>query len=234
MAVAVIFALFLWAQGVIVQTEEYHHFVDTRVFFGINNFFDSISNIFFLFTGILGLYCVFKNREINSLSWAIFFISIILVSIGSFYYHVNPNSQTLIWDRLPMAIGFMALFNALLSEYIWRKADHYFIFPFVLLGISSVLYWNVFGDLRFYYFIQGAPLLMIPFILLLFSSRYTHRYLLLGGTGFYLLAKVAELYDVEIFYFFNGMFISGHTLKHLLAALGIFTIFLMLKIRKLL
>ena len=47
-----------------------------------------------------------------------------------------------------------------------------------------------------------------------------------------MLAKIAELYDREIFILTQRSF-SGHSLKHLLAALGCYALVVMLKKRKL-
>ena len=36
----------------------------------------------------------------------VLFLGILLTGFGSAYYHLEPNDQTLFWDRLPMAISF--------------------------------------------------------------------------------------------------------------------------------
>jgi hypothetical protein len=42
-------------------------------------------------------------------AWLLLFAGVSLVSLGSAYCHWNPNDQTLVWDRVPMTIGFMGL-----------------------------------------------------------------------------------------------------------------------------
>ena len=106
----------------ISQDLTYHAFADNRSMLGINNFFDVASNVPFLFVGILGLYTIYQSWGISSSwSWLFLFLSVFLVAFGSSYYHLNPENQTLTWDRLPMAIGFMALFVIALSDYINNK-----------------------------------------------------------------------------------------------------------------
>ncbi|HNG60439.1 MAG TPA: hypothetical protein PKZ52_11485, partial [Cellvibrionaceae bacterium] len=76
------------------------------------------------------------------------------------------------------------------------------------------------GDLQAYLLVQFLPMLIIPLILLLFPvnhSRPSAYWLLLVC---YLLAKVCEHFDTVIYEL--GLGLSGHTLKHLIAAAGIF------------
>ncbi len=165
-------------------------------------------------------------------AWIVLFAGVTLVSVGSACYHLYPNNQTLVWDRLPMTIGFMGLFVALLGEYISERLG-VFLVPAILLGLSSVLYWHWSDDLRFYIWVQLIPLLTIPFVMILYRAGYSHQWLLLLALGWYALAKISEVADGEIFRLSQGI-VSGHTIKHLLSALGCLSIFLMLQRRKLL
>jgi hypothetical protein len=154
-----------------------------------------------------------------------------LVFLGSGYYHATPNDDTLVWDRLPMTIAFMGLFAALAGEHLGMQYERPVLIPALVIGVASVFWWCYTDDLRVYVWVQGAPLLAIPFILAMFPSRYTHRIYLLYGLGFYALAKVAEFYDRETFAVTVNL-ISGHSLKHLLAALAPLFLFLMLRRRR--
>lgn len=216
------------------QNPEYHNFADRRAFFGISNFFDVASNLAFLVIGIIGLKICFTN-DLGKLraAWIILFAGITLVSAGSAYYHLNPNNQTLVWDRLPMTIGFMGLFSALLGEYIDGRLGKFLLLPTMFLGFSSVIYWHLFDDLRFYIWVQIIPLLTIPVVMILYRSKYSHQSLLLAALGLYALAKLSELGDVLIFNASQNI-ASGHTIKHLLSAAGCLAIVLMLRKRKLL
>ena len=73
------------------------------------------------------------------------------------------------------------------------------------------------GDLRLYAVVQFLPMMLIPVILLTYkpaigSSKYFWFMML-----FYVLAKVAEQLDGIIFS--AGGLISGHSIKHLFAAM---------------
>jgi hypothetical protein len=213
------------------QDPSYHEFSDGRAFFGVPNFLNVISNLPFLFIGIAGVMVCLKNRPGGvRRAWIVLFMGVALVSVGSSVYHWMPGNATLVWDRLPMTVGFMGLFVALLGEYVSDKLEK-LLAPAVLLGVGSVLYWYWSDDLRFYVWIQLIPLLTIPVVTALFRAKYSHQWLLPVALGWYALAKVCEIYDREAFLFTGGV-ISGHSLKHLLAAIGCLAILWMLIRRK--
>ncbi|MEW8139647.1 MAG: ceramidase domain-containing protein [Candidatus Thiodiazotropha endolucinida] len=216
----------------IPQDVSYHHFIDTGRFLGIPNFFDVISNLAFLFVGAVGIaFCLKNHTGPGHSAWLVLFAGVSLVSIGSIYYHWSPSNETLVWDRLPMSVGFMGLLTALLSEYVDRRLSCLLI-PLIIVGIGSVLYGYFFEDLRLYVWVQFIPLLTLPFFMTLFNSRFTHQGLLLSALVLYALAKGAEAHDVAVFQT-TGEAVSGHTVKHLLAASSCYIILIMLQRRKL-
>ena len=158
-----------------------------------------------------------------------FFLSIVGVAFGSGYYHLWPSNQTLFWDRLPIGVGFMGFFVGMLSDLVDQRLSR-LLWPMVAIGIVSVVVWIVFEDLRLYAWVQFMPLLCLPFLATLFKSRFSHQWMLLVAFGWYAVAKVAEVFDHAVFELTLGL-MSGHTLKHLLAAVGCFCILLMLKLR---
>lgn len=223
--------LFFFSKPVMTQNADYHEFIDTRSFLGVPNTFDVMSNVFFLVAGLLGVLEILKqNSLLTKKSWFWFFLSIVLVAPGSAYYHWAPDNHTLMWDRLPMSMGFMALYVILLAEHIHAKFQE-FLIPALVIGISSVLVWVITTDLRFYFWIQFSSFITIPIILILFPSRFTHKYWYFISLFLYGLAKWTEVKDKEIFYATHEM-ISGHSLKHILAAVGLMGLWWMVKIRK--
>ncbi len=230
--ITLISLVYIFSRPVIIQDLAYHNFVDIRELGGIPNFSDVISNIFFFIFGVMGLIATIKNKElITKKSWIVFFTGVILVAPGSAYYHWAPDNHTLVWDRLPMTIGFMALYVALLAEHINLKLEKLLI-PLCLLGFFSVFWWDYSQDLRLYYWVQMAPIISIPVVLLLFPSRYTGKLWFLVVLGLYLAAKIVEHRDPQVYELTHSL-MSGHTLKHILAALGIFFLWKMIKTRKL-
>ena len=222
----------LLIHGPIPQALSYHGFADRRVIWHISNFFDVLSNLAFVLVGLLGLYKTSGNNTIdmvseNRVSYKVFFIGVALVGVGSGYYHLSPNNVTLIWDRIPMTIAFMALTSVIIGEFTSIRWGSKLLIPLVLFGVLSVLYWHWtesagHGDLRPYILVQFLPMLLIPVILVCFKSVFTgvsSYWLLLAA---YVLAKIFEHFDREI-YAATG-FVSGHTLKHVVAAIGVYVL----------
>ena len=214
------------------QDPAYHALADTRALFGIPNFFNVTSNAAFLIVGIAGLRWCFVNKGRGaSASWTLFFFGIALIAAGSAYYHLAPGDGTLVWDRLPMTVAFMGCFVAIVSEHLDAGLERKLLVPAVVLGIASVVWWKYTDDLRLYAWVQLAPLLAVLYLMTAFPGRYSHRAYLIGGTAIYAAAKVCEFQDGAIFEMTSGI-VSGHTLKHVAAALGAYFVYLMLRGRE--
>ncbi len=223
-------AIYIIQRGVILQDQAYHNFADQRLIWNIPNFMDTMTNLPFIILGGIGLIYTLKKPEKESrFSWLTFFIGLVLVGFGSGYYHLEPNDATLVWDRLPMTIGFMGIFSAIVSEHVEFKFEKYFLIPLLIIGIISVYVWVWTQDLRLYYYVQLAPMLIVPCMFFFFKSHYTHSTFYLGALFFYLAAKIVEHIDPPIY---NAIGISGHSLKHIFAALVPYIAYEMLKRRK--
>ncbi|XP_042022485.1 uncharacterized protein LOC121769794 isoform X2 [Salvia splendens] len=194
------------------------------LFRGIPNFLNVVSNFPFLVVGVIGLVlCYYGNYFKLSLpgelfGWTFFFAGVAAVAFGSSYYHLQPNDARLVWDRLPMTVAFTSIIAIFIIERVDARKGTFSIIPLTLAGIVSILYWRFFDDLRPYAVIQFVPCIAIPVMAILLPPMYTHSTYWLWAAGFYILAKIEEAADVPIY---NVTFhiMSGHTLKHLCAAL---------------
>ncbi len=212
----------------IAQPAGYHEFADQRMFFGVANFCNVLSNLPFLLIGLCGIYELALGKPegvIASLRPAYYclFIGVALVALGSGYYHLAPSNDALTYDRLPMTIAFMAFFAIVVGEHIDPRIGLRLLLPLLLLGATSVLYWHFseragHGDLRMYVIVQFLPLLLVPLILVLYPSRLSEVWLLWALLGAYVVSKLLEKADDIVFGW--GHVISGHTLKHLSAGLA--------------
>ena len=209
----------------IPQNQNYHDFADQWTFLGIPNFWNVVSNFPFVVIGAAGMWQSRRNPAI-----AILFLGILLTGFGSAYYHLDPDDRSLFWDRLPMAISFMAILAIAIEERVDAKAGSILLWPLVAVGIFSLLLWRWTGDLRLYGWVQFFPCLAVPLLFLLFRPKYTGTSYWLVAAALYALAKVFEFYDEAIYSF--GSIVSGHTLKHFAAAAACFTILMYFRIRR--
>jgi hypothetical protein len=209
------------AAPVMEQPASYHLFADIRAFCGVPNFGDVASNLGFLCVGIYGLLQLRRGVSgIASRSWAVMIAGVVLVSLGSAYYHLAPTNETLVWDRLPMTFAFTAMTVAVISEFVSEKFERIALVPVVTIGAASVFIWYATGDLRLYFWVQVTSVAAVLFSIFAFGNAARHRFYILGAGVLYGSAILAEQLDHEIFDLLFPI-LSGHTLKHLLAAGGL-------------
>lgn len=225
--ICVFLFVFFYFCPTIPQDLLYHNFADQRSLLSINNALNVLSNLMFIVSGIYALLCFNLKTYMMPLalqrSAKIFFTASIFIGLGSAYYHLDPNNTTLVWDRLPMSIAFMALFNLIIAAFIDEKLAEKTLIVMLATGIASVLYWAFTettgqGDLRLYILVQFVPFLVTPIILFKYHSIYLQKKPIIGLLVTYLLAKLFEQGDM-LFFHMTGL-VSGHSIKHLLAGLS--------------
>jgi hypothetical protein len=225
----------------IPQPLSYHDFADCRAFFTVPNFLNVASNVPFLIAGAYGLVIALGGDERRfatgeeRLPYLIFFLGAVLTTFGSMYYHAAPDNARLVWDRLPMTLGFAGLAAAVLAERIDPKLGRRALWPLIAVGIFTVLYWHATelagrGNLVPYALYQAWSVIVVAFAVLAFpASRYSHGGTLWWVVGLYAAAKVAEAFDLAIYRM--GELASGHSVKHVLAALAVYAVAEMLRRR---
>ncbi|XP_027367221.1 uncharacterized protein LOC113873341 [Abrus precatorius] len=222
-AVACFILLFILSPS-IPQPQQYHDFADNRKLFGLPNALNVISNFPFVVVGLIGLVLCNRRNYFNiSLQgelwgWTCFYAGVVSVTFGSSYYHLDPNDARLVWDRMPMTVAFASLMAILIIERIDAKKGSISIVPLLMAGIVSSVYWRFFGDIRLYVLAQSASCIAIPLMAILLPPVYTHSAYWLWASGFYLLAMLQEATD-KLIYKLTYHIVSGHTLKHLSAAM---------------
>jgi len=209
----------------IAQSQGYHDFADQRTFIGIPHFWNVVSNLPFVAIGAAGLWQFRRDPAV-----VVLFLGILLTGFGSTYYHLDPNDRTLFWDRLPMAITFMAILAVAIEERVDAKAGAILLWPLIALGVFSLLLWRWTGDLRLYGWVQFFPCLAVPLLFFLFAPKYSGTSYWLIAAALYVLAKVFEFNDDAIFSV--GSALSGHTLKHLFATAACFAILRYFQMRR--
>lgn len=212
----------------IPQDPGYHEFADARTFLGLRSFCDVLSNLAFVAAGALGLrkYGLSKSASLHP-QYLVYCLAVIAVGVGSARYHYDPTTGTLVWDRLAMAVTIIAALAMVVGDRLDAAWGRRMLWPGTAIGVGSVLYWRHTelqgaGDLRVYALVQFLPLALLIVILFTYRSRRLRSGFLWASLALYAMAKVCEHFD-RWFYETSG-FVSGHTLKHLLAAGGAYLV----------
>lgn len=214
------------------QPLEYHDFADHRHALGIKNFLNVVSNAGFLIGGLWGGGIILGRRACFASAsehwpYSVFFLGLVLTALGSAYYHLAPDNESLFWDRLPMTIAFMALVASQIVDRIGVRAGLLLLLPLLLLGVASVVYWRATermgaGNVMPYVIVQGYAVIVLLLLAMLNPSRYTRGSDIYWVFGWYALGKFLEAFDTEVLALNHA--ISGHTLKHFAAAAAGFTV----------
>lgn len=241
-AVTVVFAAAAILISAAPQPLSYHAFADSRTIWAIPNFFNVFSNALFLVGGAMGILFIARRQAVfidarEQLPYVVFFLGALLTAFGSSWYHLAPDNARLVWDRLPMTLGFSGLVSAALVERASPEIGLRALWPLLGLGIASVLYWSAGerageGNVIPYAVYQGWSIVIIVLLIAAFPARrHTHGALLAWAAAAYGLAKVCETFDVAI-YRSSGQTVSGHTVKHILAASAVVAIAMQLRRRE--
>lgn len=219
-----------WMLPPIAQPPGYHDFADQRACWGLPNCLDTASNALFVLAGAMGLRFMqrgqggWRDRR-EAWPYGLFFFAMILVGFGSGYYHLAPDNDRLLLDRLAMMLAFMAWFAAVVGERVGPRAGLRLLPLLVAAGLGSAAWWGWseargMGDLRFYLLMQLYPMLLVPLLLWRYPPRYSGDRSLLAVIGLYGLALLFDLSDRPVFALTGG-WVSGHTIKHAIAALAV-------------
>jgi hypothetical protein len=179
----------------------YHNFADK------DKYTDILTNLPIL---IAGLYILsYKNQKLKVLG-----IHVILLSIASSYYHINPNNNTILIDLLSIS-----LISSLLIMYLLNIRNNYIKILLYLLSIGTVLYWKYSSNLLPYslFWLSVTILLLYKY----YDTKYKYKSLLI--VGLIIAIRIVEIYDKQIYKLTNNI-LSGHSLKHILAGIGIYLI----------
>lgn len=218
--------LALLLYGPIAQLAHYHDFADQSYWAGIPHTIDVLTNLGFAIVAMAGgWFLLDKYRKggagVSFPAYCVFALSIAATTLGSSFYHLAPDDTRLFWDRLPIAFACCSLLSAVRADSLPGMDARKAFMELVLLlmaALMSVIWWQQTGDLRPYLLIQGLTLVLIPLWQWIWKAERADRLAFGAAMFLYVIAKITEMLDGQILYQLH--FMSGHSLKHLLAALA--------------
>jgi hypothetical protein len=206
------------------QFEHYHAFADQRALGGLAHAADVLSNLPFAVLGVWGLVRLRLGGAGQPLGAqrvlaALFFAGLVLTALCSGTYHLHPDNAGLALDRLGMVGPFAGLLGLAAAERVSARAGLWTAAAVAALGPLAVQVWSASGNLLPWSVLQGGGMLLIVALALRRPVAGAWGLSLGAVVGWYVLAKALELGDHAVFDA-SGGWVSGHTLKHVAAALA--------------
>uniref|UniRef100_UPI0035B159FA hypothetical protein n=1 Tax=Hylemonella sp. TaxID=2066020 RepID=UPI0035B159FA len=229
-----VFALLaLWAGfgPSLAQAPHIHDYADQRAWLGLPCALDVMSNLPFALFGFWGLRVLGRvpaaalDGTQRALA-ALFFTGLVLTAFASGWYHWRADDAGLFIDRLGMSFAFAGLLGLAVASRITARAGAWTA-PVVLLWgvLGAWVCWRS-GNLLPWAVLQGAGLALLLVLSTLPVRGVAVRWWLI--IVIYAAAKLCELAD-HVIYEATGQLISGHSLKHLVAAFAAWPVIRALK-----
>jgi len=207
----------------VLQDPAYHGFADQRSWLGIPRAADVLSNLPFALVGIFGIVRLTSRErprfriETERALWCIA-VGLVGTAAGSAWYHLEPSDASLVWDRLPLSVVFAGVVAAGLAQRFEGHAARWGLPVLAVLGVASVAYWSMTGNLAPYLAFQGGGILALLCVIVL--TRNADDPFPWGWViAWYALAKIAETADGGVWDATRGL-IAGHAIKHLFASMA--------------
>jgi len=214
-------------------------FADTRAWHGLPNAMDVLSNLPFLLIGCWGLYRLNRidrahqqalaqfplappasDPPDNTLDCAwLFFAGLIATAAGSAFYHLLPDAPRLAADRAGMAVAFAGLIGIAVCERVSQRAGWPAAWFVLTTGLLAAEVVQETGNVLPWALVQFGGMALVLTLALATPMRGAVGLKLGWVIFFYAVAKAFELADHQV-YEASGQLISGHSLKHLVAALA--------------
>lgn len=206
------------------QPLHYHEFADRRTLFGLPLAMDVLSNALFLFVGLAGVGCLvaYPRRALTNVQRAmsiLFIAGLVFTAFASAWYHLHPDDFGLAIDRSGMAVAFAGLLGLAAAGRVSERAGAALGLAVLLAAPLAIKYWMASGNVLPWGVLQfgGMGLILWASLLRPRSKALDVRWSLVILA--YAAAKLLELND-EAVYQLTSHLVSGHTLKHVFAALA--------------
>jgi len=211
-----------------------HAYADQRTLWGLPHALDVLTNLPFAVLGGCGLARLAARwregalRAATARAAGTFFAGLLLTAAGSALYHWQPHGITLLADRAGMLVAFAGMLALAVDERIGARAAALAAVAVLAGGWAALRTWGITGDQWPWAVLQGGGMLILLALAADAgrSRRAGHAPLpgrlgvsLAAVTGWYALAKLLEAGDAAVFTA-TGHLVSGHSLKHLAAAMS--------------
>ncbi|HZF86710.1 MAG TPA: hypothetical protein VE084_24580 [Burkholderiaceae bacterium] len=208
-------------------------FADQRPWHGMANAMDVLSNLPFAAFGLWGLWQLRRfDVAVNANTGAaaeppgstldcawLFFAGLLVTAAGSAFYHLQPDAMRLAADRAGMTVAFAGVVGLAACERVSQRAGWALAWCTLVGGLVAVACAAEAGNLLPWGTVQFGGMALVLGLAL--APKVTGAIgLRLGSViAIYAAAKLLEAGDAWV-YEATGHLVSGHTLKHGVAALA--------------
>lgn len=220
-AVVALLAGVAWLAPPLAQAPHFHAFADQRAFGPLAHAMDVLSNLPFALWGLTGLGLLFTRMEGRASAAqhrmaTLFFAGLVVTAACSSWYHLAPTDANLAIDRFGMSFAFAGLMGLAVATRVSERAGLPAGLLSLALGVLSVWVWHLDGNLMPWAVYQfGGMALMLS---LLGLTRLPNS-LPVSWLAVLLVYGAAKLLEVADHTVFNATgWISGHSLKHIVAS----------------
>jgi hypothetical protein len=206
----------------IAQSPLYHDFADQRALWRLPHAMDVLSNLPFAVVGLALLRAAGRPwREGHAIERALLGLTgagLLCTAIASAAYHWAPDDARLLGDRAAMLLPFAGLLGLAACRDTARRGAALAL-AVAVAGVLALAAWRATGDLGPWSVLQGGGLLLLSGLATMPSPHAVPVRWQLVVAG-YVLAKALELGDGVVYAATHHM-TSGHSLKHVVAALAL-------------
>ena len=202
----------------------YHDFADQRTLLGLPHALDVLSNLPFAVMGAWGLWWL-RRVPLDRLGTAqrglagLFFIGLMATAFCSSSYHLDPHDAGLCIDRVGMSLAFAGLLGLAAADRIGALAGVALAALVAVAAPATALVAWLGGNMTPWAVLQGGGLVLLAALALRRPQPRALGFSIIGVIAFYAVAKALELADAPVFALTQQL-ISGHSAKHLVAALA--------------
>ena len=202
----------------------YHDFADQRMLAGLPHAMDVLTNLPFAAMGLWGWFWLRRvpaarlGRAQRALA-ALFFGGLIVTAFCSGAYHLDPDHAGLCLDRVGMSLAFAGVLGLAAADRIGARAGVALAAVVAVCAPATALIAWLAGNMTPWAVLQGGGLLLLAGMALRRPQPGALGFSIVGVIAFYAVAKALELADAPVFAL-TQQFISGHSAKHLVAALA--------------
>lgn len=234
--IALLWAVALLAPAVRTPAMASMAFADDRHWHALANAMDVLSNLPFAGVGLWGLLrlrrlsgslgAVSADTSASASAFArsnairctaVFFVGLLLTAIASAYFHLQPDVWGLAIDRAGMTVAFAGLIGLAVCERVSQRSGGVSATVTLLGGLLAVVVCAASGNVLPWALLQFGGMALVLGLALLRPVPGAMSLRLGWVIAIYALAKCFEMADHAI-YALSDQLLSGHTLKHCVAA----------------